>query len=87
MNPREALEKMLKWVEDEIKKAKLPLKDPFTLISLSFCTDKVFGQPEGQEILALLRAAVAAERQVGTYDVVTPNQAIFLINRALATLP
>ena len=84
MEPHEVLKKMLEWVEAEIAKAKLPYQDAFQLTSLSFCAHKVAGFAEAEQALALLHAVAKTESQVGTYDVVPPYAAIFLINRALA---
>ena len=78
-----ALLKMRTWVEAEIERGRLPYQDPFSLVSISSCVDKALGESERGEILALLQRVAAREPQVGTYDVVTPHQAIFLINAAL----
>lgn len=97
MTPRDVLAMMRTWIEAEIKKAEKPFADPFQLTSLSYCAVRVCHSkddwhkhdivlpPEAEETLRMLRETAAIEGQVGTYDVVAPYSAIFLINRTLAT--
>jgi len=85
MEPHEVLQKMLAWIKAETEKAKLPYQEPFPLTSLSFCAHKVANFNEAEKVRTILHATAETERQVGTYDVVEPYVAIFLINRALAT--
>ena len=85
MEPYEVLKKMLGWVEAEIAKAKLPYQEPFLLTSLSFCAHKVANFNDAEKVRTILHATAKIERQVGTYDIVEPYVAIFLIKRTLAT--
>jgi hypothetical protein len=85
VNTQGILFKMREWVEAEIKKAQAPYQEPFLLTSLTYCAEKTAGASrETDAALDLLRSTAEIESQVGTYDVVTPYVAIFLINRALA---
>ena len=86
METRDVLLKMRGWIEVEIEKAnkeKHPYADSFILTSLAFCAEKAVGTKDAEGALALLRSTAAIERHVGTYDVVSPHGAIFLLNCAL----
>lgn len=85
MSPREVLLKMLEWIGSEQLKARQPNAEKFVLTSLTFCAGKVADEASAAEAVRLLQMTTKIERQVKTHDVVEPQVARFIINRALAT--
>jgi len=76
------LTKMRAWIEAEQEKAKKDYADKFDLTSLTFCGVKAAGGDAFEAVKKKLWAAAEAER-LGRYDVVTPDEAIRVIDRAL----
>lgn len=78
MTTEEILEKMRAWVLAEIEKAKRPGMDPFTLTSLTFCAIKAAGD-DAYDLVREKFWAAARDEGLGRYDVVTPDEALRLI--------
>ena len=86
MGAREILEKTKVWIEAEQIKAERLGAEPFSLTSFNFCLSKATGLSPGddrlEEVLTILRAT-AKEERMGSYSVVSPIGALFVIKRAL----
>jgi hypothetical protein len=78
----ELLEKMRQWMLAEVEKAKKPYADSFVLTSLAFSASKVVGIADAEPALIRLHN-VAGKYGLGTFDVVTPDEALGRIEYAL----
>ncbi len=75
------LAKMREWIEAEVAKAKRPYQDPFELTSLAFAAEQAAGKGAFEQVRDKLWLAAAVEL-FGTYDVMTPREALRIIERA-----